>query len=115
MLKGTVGQGFGPAGQVDLAIFANDLAGLIDEDRGVVAVLYSSFDDQFSIAQIKPDPQLGGLVKQGLRGGRGHGGFVVAVKLGLILDHPAREKGGQRHFGKDHQLGPAPMRFAHHL
>ena len=57
----------GVAGQMDLAVFRDDRAALVDQDRRVVAVAIRSLDRQLGIAEVKPDAALAREIEQGLR------------------------------------------------
>ena len=66
-----------------------------------------------AIAEIEADAELLRLVEQRLRLGPGHLALVVAVELGLVLDQPAREEGGERELGEDDELGAPALGLAH--
>ena len=50
--------------------------------------------------------------KSGSRLGPGHLALEEGVDLPLILHPPAREEGGERELGKDHEIAAARMRLA---
>ena len=104
----------GMAGQVHLAVLSDDLAVAVDDDGGVEAAPPAALVHQFGVADIEADAELLGLLEQRRRFRPRHLGLVIAVELGFVFDHPAREEGGEGKLGKDDQFGPPALGFAHH-
>ena len=101
------------AGQVDLAVLADDPAGLVDEDRRVEAARAPVLDGELGVAEIKADAELARPVEQRLRLGFGHLALEIGVDLGLVLDPPVREERRQRAFGKDDEIAAVRLGLAH--
>ena len=114
VLVGPAGLRLGMAGKMHLAVLSDDVAGAVDEDRGVEAPLAAIVDDEFRIAEIEPDAEFPGFVEERLGVRPRHLLFVVAVELGLVLDQPARKEGRQRHLREDDEVGVARLCLAHH-
>ncbi len=103
----------GVAGQVHLAVLADDPAIGRHQDRGVIAVVVRR---QLGVADVEADAELLGLVEQRLGFFRGDALFKEPrVDLGLVLHPPARKEGGEREFGKHHEPGAHRMAFAQQL
>ena len=113
MLMSAVRLRLGMAGQMDLAVFADDVAVAVDEDRCVEAALAAVFIDKLGVAEIETDAELLRFVEQRLRFRARHFLLVIAVELGLVLDQPAREEGGERELGEHDELGAPALRLAH--
>ena len=91
------------AGQVDLAVLADDPALGVDQDRGVEPAGSAALDGLFRIAEIKADAELGSQVEQRLHGRIRHLGFEERVDLRLVRHVPAGKEGGQRQLREDDQ------------
>ena len=76
---------------------------------GVEAALAAALDGQLGIAEIEADAELLGLVEQRLRLAARHLALVIGVELGLVLDQPVREEGGERELGEDDESAPLPL------
>ena len=112
MLGGAAWVVIGMAGQMNLAVFQHDLTGAIDQYLRVEAPLAQAefvvlLQRHLGIAQTEPNAGRLGRIKQRLGDGRGHFGFKPLIGLAEMLAIMAREEGGQRQFGKHHQLRPA--------
>ena len=92
---------FHRAGQMDFAILAKHAAIRCNRDRSIVAL---AMRGEFRIAKIEPNAQSACAIKQGLHAGIWHFAFKITVQFRLVGEQPAREKGGQRQFGKHHHL-----------
>src|SRR5260370_35259265 len=101
MLEGRLREGPGMAGQVDLAIAADDLAVRRDQDGGVVAPGRAGLPRQLGIAEIEADAELGGQREERPRRLVRHRALEKGVDLALILHPPARKEGGEGKLGKD--------------
>jgi hypothetical protein len=109
MLERGLGLVLGVSRQVDLAVLADDRAVRPDEDRGIEA---PTLGRELGIAEVEADPQLFGLVEQGLRLLRRNAFFkVLRIDVGLVLHPPARKEGGERELGKDDELRAHAVRF----
>src|SRR3546814_8915515 len=100
MLEGTPRFVLVMAGQMHLAVFSDDLAVAVDQDRRVEMRDHAVFFDQFGIAEIEAEAEPARFVEQGLGLRPGHAAFEKAVDLGLVGHEPAREEGGPRQFGE---------------
>ena len=96
------------AGQMHLAVLADNLAIAVDQDRGVVVVAVRG---QLRVAQIEADIVLRGLVEQRARGGVRHLALEPRIDLSLIGHVPAREEGGERKFGEHHEVDALRVRL----
>ena len=67
VLEGAPGLMVGMAGQVHLAVLANDAAGGVDEDRGVVAAGATTLESQLGRAQTEARFQSPPLTRHGGR------------------------------------------------
>src|SRR3981081_3312584 len=67
MLVDAVGLRLGMARQMHLAVFADDVSGAVDQDRGVEPALATVFLHEFGIAEIEADAELLRLVEERLR------------------------------------------------
>ena len=105
----------GVAGQMDLAILADDLAVRADQDRGVVAVSRAALLRDLGVAEMEADLELGGELEQ--RPGRrvGHLLLEPAVDLGDLVVPVTREEGSERELRIDHELTARGVRLAHQL
>ena len=106
MLKGAIMVEFGMTGQMGLAVFADDVAVAVGEDRGVEM---APLGCQLGIAERDRNLRLAGGGKERRGGGIGHFAFEPLVDLGLIFHVPAREKRGQAEFGKHHEITARPF------
>ena len=70
VLPGTV-QHIRVAGQVHFAILADELAGLVDQDRGVVPALVAMLEDKLGVTQGEADAEALRFLEQGARLGPG--------------------------------------------
>src|SRR5262249_23562391 len=68
ILKRMVRTAFGVAGQVNLAILADDAAVGRDQHPGVVAVLDTPFDSKLGVAEVEADAQATAFVEKDLSG-----------------------------------------------
>ena len=112
VLERRLGLVVGMAGQVDLAVLADDPGLAVHQDGGVEL---APFRGQLGVAQVEADAEFARGVEQRLHVGVGHALFEEAIdRLGVF--HPvARKESGQRQFGKDHELRLAGRGLAHHL
>ena len=101
----------GVAGQVNLAVLAEDAAVLVDENRRVVAMRRSVFDRELRVAQVEADAELARAVEQRLRRRIGHLAFEVRVELILPVVVPVREEGGERAFRKHDEIAAVRRRL----
>ena len=85
----------GVAGQVDLAVFADQRTIAIDQDRAVEAARAPATAIEFAITQVKADTQAASFVEQGQCFGPRHLGLEPRIYLVLILDPPVRKKSRQ--------------------
>ena len=116
MLEGPPGLVPGMAGQMDLAVFADDLALAVHQDRGVEPPLAAArLPDQFRVAEIEADAQFRRQLEQRAHGRIRHFGLVEGIEFGFLLQVPAREEAGERELGEDHDLRAPGMGLAHHL
>src|SRR6185312_6247657 len=115
MLPEIIGPVVGMARQMHLAVFADDLALVVDQDRRVIALGGTALLRHLAIAEVETDPQLLSEVENRLRNGSRHLAFEIGIDLVLVLGEPAREKSGKGHFGKHHETTTARMRFAQQL
>ena len=110
MLESALGIEFRMAGQMGLAIFADDLGRFVGEDAGVEVMAVRR---QLGIAEAHRHLVFGRAGKQRHRRRIRHLALEPGVDLGLILHVPAREKRRQRQFGIDDQIGPARLGLVH--
>ena len=115
VLERRVGHRLGGAGQVDLAVLADDAAVRADEDRGVEAAGRAVFLAELGVAEMEPDPEPPRLVEQRLRRGAGHLALEPGIDLVLRVVEPARKERGEREFGIDDKLAPAVRCLAHQV
>ena len=94
----------GVAGQVDLAVLADDAATLVDEDRGVVVPCDAVFMGEFGKTQVEADPELTRAVEQRLGRGIRHRALEIRVDVILSIEIPVREECGKRAFWKHHHV-----------
>src|SRR5215831_14506823 len=98
---------------MDLAILAGDLARAVDQDRGVKAMHRIAPPFDLGKAHIKADAEPLRRVEERHRLRAGHLPLKKAVDLLLVRHPPAREEGGERQLGEDHEvafvLGRQPM------
>jgi hypothetical protein len=80
----------GVAGQVDLAVLADDAAGLVDQDRGVEAPP-RPFGRQLGIAQVEADAERAAR-RTAAASRRRHLRFEEGVDLGLVSNHQRGKK-----------------------
>ena len=109
MLPFSLRQVIGMAGQMHLAVFADDGAGLVHQNAAVEPLGLAAVFDHLREAQAKADAMFRRPVKQRLGFGARHGGFEKSVDLVLIFEIPAREKCRQGELGKDHKVTAAFM------
>ena len=64
VLAGQAGRHFGSAGRMDLAVSADDRAGLVDQDRGVEAAPRAVLDDKLRVARVEADTEPRGGTEQ---------------------------------------------------
>ena len=102
----------GMAGQVHLAVFADDLALLVDEDRRVEMVPVGR---ELRIAEAQPHAVLHRALEQRPRGGVGHLLLEPEIGLGAVLVIPAREEGGERQLGIDDEVGALGLGLVHQV
>ena len=114
MLKGRIRQMLGMAGQMDLAIAADDPAVALDQDGRVVMARLALLLCKLGIAEVKPDSQFLGQIEQWPGFGIGHLALEEAIDFGLVGHPPARKKCGQRQFRKHDKPRAAAMRLAQH-
>jgi len=104
---------------MDLAILAGDLARAVDQDRGVKAMHRIAPPFDLSKAHIKADAEPLRRVEERHRLRAGHLPLKKAVDLLLVRHPPAREEGGERQLGEDHEvafvLGRQPHELEHAL
>ena len=86
MLVDAVGLRLGMTRQMHLAVFADDVSGAVDQDRGVEPALPTVFLYEFGIAEIEADAELLRLVEERLRVRTRHRALIVAVEFGLVFD-----------------------------
>src|SRR5262247_3478292 len=108
MLKRQASFVVGMAGKMDLAILADDLPALVDENRSVVVTLLPVFDRELGVAEIESHAHLARAFEQGPRRGVWHLALEEAVDLRFVLHPPARKKCCERQLGIDDQIGAAP-------
>ncbi len=102
------------AGEVHLAVLADDASVRARQDGAVVVLRRAVLAGELGVAEIEGDAEVRRRLEQrpGLRAR--HLALEEGVDLGLVLHPVAREEGGQRQLGKDHELGAARVRLAHH-
>src|SRR5689334_9303463 len=83
MLERRLREMLGMAGEVDLAVAADDMPGGIDEDRGVVVPRRALLLRQLGITEIEADAELLREIEQRPRLRAGHLTLEIAVDLGL--------------------------------
>ena len=110
MLVRAFGVVFHMAGQMDLAIFADDLARLVGENSGVEVM---SIRRQLRIAEIHRHLVLRRALEQRPRRSVRHLALEPIIELGPILHIPAREEGRERQFRIDDQVGAFCFGFVH--
>src|SRR3546814_2105176 len=94
---------------MDLAGTAYDASRLVDQDRGIEAAAVSG---QFGKAEVEADAEFAGEIEQRLCLRARHAGLEEARDR-LVVFHPvAREEGGEREFGKNHQPRTTAVRLA---
>ena len=98
MLEGAGRVVFGMAGQMHLAVLADDLALAVRQDRGVEVL---SLGGQLGIAEGDGDAVVPRLGEQRLGRPVRHLALEPLVDLGLVLHVPAREEGGERQLRED--------------
>src|ERR1700676_2063942 len=86
MLVDAVGLRLGMARQMHLAVFANDVSGAVNQDRGVEPTLAALFLHEFGIAKIEANAELLSLVEERLRVRTRHRALKIAVEFGLVFD-----------------------------
>jgi len=69
--------------------------------------------NQFSVTEIEPDPQRLRSFEKRPTSCTGHFAFEKTVDFGVVLHPPARKKGSQRQFWKNHDIAATSLRFAH--
>jgi hypothetical protein len=94
---------------MDFAVPAGDPSAPVDQDR---AVEMPAFRGEFGVAEVKGHAEFGRGFEQRARNRARHLGLEVRVDLGLRLQVPAGEEGGQRQLRKDDQLRTAPLGLA---
>ena len=109
---------FGVAGQMHLAVFQQDIAVRVDQDRGVEPALAHlaglvGLHRLFRVAEMEADAVFARRGEQRRGFVRRHRRFEPAVRLGDVLVVVAREERGQRQFGEHHQFDAALMRVLH--
>jgi hypothetical protein len=92
------------ARQMDLPVFAGDLARLLHKDRGVVALGQSFLPRELGVAKAKAKTQSTRFVEQCSRRGARHLRLEERVDLGLLGEEPTRKKRRQRQLGEHDQL-----------
>ena len=98
------------AGQVHLAVLADQAAVRADEDRRVVAVIVRR---ELGVADVEADAELARLVEQRPRLRARHFALeIAAVDLRRILHPPAREERGEGELREDDKPGAHAVRFA---
>ena len=102
------------AGKVDLAVFADDIAALVDQNGGVEMMGAPALAHHFRVAQIKANTEFHRSFEQRLGIGAGHLALEKGVDVGLIIKEPTGEKSRQRQFGENHKFGAALLGLAHH-
>src|SRR5262249_28973338 len=102
------------AGQMNLAVLADDRAGLVDEDRCIEAPLPARLECELGVAEIETDREPGSLLEEGAGLRPRHVVLEPRVELRFVLDYPARKEAGQRQLGKDDDVGVARLRIAYH-
>ncbi len=112
MLEGRLGQMLGMAGQVDLAVAAEDASVRRDQDGRVVAFGFAGLDRQLGIAEIETDAESGRRLEERPCRRVGHLALEESIDLALILHPPARKERGEGELGKDHELRAGLMRLA---
>ena len=112
VLELALGLVLGVAGQVDLAILADDRARIVDQDGRVEAAGFPALPCKLRVAEVKGDAEGGGLLEErpGLRAG--HLRLEERIHLGVV-EQPARKERGQRELRIDHEVGAARCRLAH--
>ena len=115
MLERRVRDRLGGAGQVDLAVLADDFAVGADEDRGVEAARRSVLLAELRVAEVEPDAEPLRLVEE--RPGRGVRHLVLEPGVDLVLRvvEPAREERGERKLRIDDEPAPAVRSLAHQV
>ena len=103
MLQRRAVDGLRIARDMNLAVFADDVAIAADQDARVVLHALR----KFGIAQIEADPLIARRIEERTSQGARHFGFEECLHLRRIVDGPAREERGQRQFRKRHP-GRAP-------
>ena len=102
----------GVAGQVHLAVLADDGALLVDQDRGVEVVPVRR---QLGIAEAHAHAVLGRPLEQRPGGGVRHLLLEPEIGLGAVLVIPAREERGQRQLGIDDEVGALGLGLLHQV
>ena len=103
MLVGRFRPVLGVAGQMDLAVLADETPIGSDQNRGVEAMVAAVLFRTLGIAQVEADAPGARQLEQRQRLGARHLRFEVPVDLGLVPHPPARKEGRERQFGEDHE------------
>ncbi|MDR6099894.1 hypothetical protein QE369_000072 [Agrobacterium larrymoorei] len=102
MLESALWVIFVMAWQVHLAIFADDLALPVGDDRGVET---TPLRCQLGVTECHRHTEVPGTLEQRHGGGIGHLGFEPCIHFFPIRHVPAGKKRGQREFGIDDYFG----------
>src|SRR5215467_10153000 len=100
------------ARQVNLAILADNLTSLVDEDRGIKAAGAARLLGQLGIAQMESESEASCFVEQRAGFGAGHLALEKSVYLLLVLHEPAWKEGGEGEFREHHQVTIMLLRLA---
>ncbi len=96
MLQGRAVDRLRVAGDMDLAVLADEPAVAADEDAGVVLHAVR----KLGVAQVEADALVARRVEERARQRAGHLSLEEGLDLRGIVDGPAREERGQRQLGK---------------
>ena len=93
--------------QMYLAVFSHQIAGFVDQDRGVEVPRPAVLDAQFRIPQIQAYTKPPRLIEQRLGRIVRHAALEPGVDFRLVFHKVAREECGQRKLWKDDELAVA--------
>ncbi len=101
MLVGALGIKLHMAGKMDLPVFADDAAGLVDDDRRIEML---PLGREFRVAERETHAERPGPIKQRLRCRIRHVRLEPVVGFGPVLVVPARKEGRERKLGIDDEV-----------